>query len=93
MFENKAKFAANSGLLARTSTQLSDISGVKSECMIRSELPYDNAIKPALLIGCVVVQAVPENQVRAQLTDNIEVGNIGIPEYPRGVFNMTGLNR
>ncbi len=39
MFENKAKFAANSRLLARTSTQLSDISGVRSEFMIRSELP------------------------------------------------------
>ncbi len=39
IFENKAKFAANSGLLARTSTQLSDISGVRSEFMIRSEFP------------------------------------------------------
>ena len=39
MLENKAKFAANSELLARTLTQLSGISGVRSEFMIRSELP------------------------------------------------------
>ena len=41
MFENKAKFAANSELLARTSTQLSGISGMRSEFMIRSEIPWD----------------------------------------------------
>ncbi len=40
MFENKAKFAANSEPLARTSTQLSDISGMRSEFMIRSEIPW-----------------------------------------------------
>ncbi len=39
MFENKAKFAANSGLLVRSSTQLPDIPGVRSEFMIRPERP------------------------------------------------------
>jgi len=39
MFENKAKIAANSRLLARFSTQLSNILGARYEFTNRSEVP------------------------------------------------------
>ena len=71
IFENKAKFAANSWLLARTSTQLSDISGVRSEFMIRSALPKTTCSNrfPGAHRDVVPPDSIPNSEVKRVIAD------------------------